>query len=51
MYTTDLVSELRAEVTQWWGDLKKQAEQSEVACTSQQSTPILGNILLAAMAY
>jgi ubiquitin carboxyl-terminal hydrolase 34 len=54
LYTTDLIAELRAEVTRWWSMLQKQQQQERqqpvIPTLSSQSTgsvltPILGSLL------
>ena len=44
MYTSDLVSELRAEVCHWWEDLQRQHQQQQQTNNSTL-TPILGAML------
>ncbi|ESO90146.1 hypothetical protein LOTGIDRAFT_164457, partial [Lottia gigantea] len=48
MMTTDLVAELRAEVTRWWDDLQKQQQQQRQQLEGShgiQLSPILGSML------
>lgn len=46
MHPTNLVSELRAEVTHWWEDLQKQQpKQSTSASSPGIMSPLLGHML------